>query len=353
MGHEYADTIAVAAAKGAVETLGPEVEPELYDRPSNNHQGVSWPYTEKMRIAPNPLETHAQGVAEQSNPGNASSRKQPEPRQRQDVPSWVYTLVANLAESLKHMVLETHILGSSNTTPVYFQSWQTMHDQSDHRYGHTFMTSTTIKSRLRKLTLQYRYGFLTVQTPTAIQEIHDAGTLEKKSTTDTCPYATAPTAATIPSKKPGATAHAAIYQPHVAWWARPPTPATTPIRTDLQPSLHISKKFLKRPHDHRRKSRSQNVIALVHQTHAPCGAATRALQHATHTMCTSAPAPPLKHDWRNFICTDGSVLANKKGPEPGIGAAVYIQPTTTSVNPQYLLQSSASTATSTANTQHV
>ena len=181
VGNEYADTIAVAAAKDAVETLGPEVEQDIYDRPSNQRQGVYWPYTEEIHVAPKPLPTHAPRAAEEPNHVDAHSRDQP--RRRKAVPSRIYTPVANLAESLKHLVHEMHKLGSSNTSSVYFQSWQTMHGQLDPRHSHTFMTSAAIKSRPRKLALQYRYGFL--PTFKLLKRY-------KKTTTDTCPLCHGP-----------------------------------------------------------------------------------------------------------------------------------------------------------------
>jgi hypothetical protein len=36
------------------------------------------------------------------------------------------------------------------------------------------------------------------------------------------------------------------------------------------------------------------------------------------------PIPPLMHDWKDFIYTDGSVLAADSHTFPGIGAAVYV-----------------------------
>ena len=65
-----------------------------------------------------------------------------------------------MKDSLKARIHSICHLGQSNTNTVYHASWTDMVKKIDHRYSHLFMTSTTVKSYVRKLVLQYRYGLL-------------------------------------------------------------------------------------------------------------------------------------------------------------------------------------------------
>jgi len=73
---------------------------------------------------------------------------------------------------------QRHKLGSSNTTTIYFDSWQRQLDSVDDTHSHMFMTSSKVTPRQRKRVLQYRYGLL----PT-YKMLHRY----KKASSATCP----------------------------------------------------------------------------------------------------------------------------------------------------------------------
>jgi hypothetical protein len=124
--------------------------------------------------------------------------------------------------------------------------------------------------------------------------------------------------------KPTTSAHAVLHAPRAESWTRPPRPTTTLAPADTKQSIQLTKAFTSRPKDTRQKRRSQPCITLLHLFGEAAGAGARASKLAIQTFCERTPAPPLRHDWRLFVSTDGSVLTDKPRGEPGIGAAVYI-----------------------------
>jgi len=66
----------------------------------------------------------------------------------------------------------------SNTTTIYFDSWQRQLNAIDDTHSHMFMTSSKVTPRQRKRVLQYRYGLL----PT-YKMLHRY----KKASSATCP----------------------------------------------------------------------------------------------------------------------------------------------------------------------
>jgi exonuclease III/ribonuclease HI len=109
-----------------------------------------------------------------------------------------------------------------------------------------------------------------------------------------------------------------------AWWTSPPSPTTMQPRTDCT-KLVPTPGFKKRPQDTKQRPRSRDLASLMSQDPRALGALSRAVRAATRAMALAVtPAAPLRFNWRDFIYTDGSVLANRQDVSPGIGAGVYI-----------------------------
>ena len=118
-----------------------------------------------------------------------------------------------------------------------------------------------------------------------------------------------------------------------AWWQALPTQATShPEATDATTST-ACRSATKRPMDTKQAPRSQDVIELLERDRTTMGALPRAIRQARTDLVDSLPpTPPLKHDWKDFIYTDGSVITSSGKSEPifpAIGAGVYIPRTET------------------------
>jgi hypothetical protein len=72
----------------------------------------------------------------------------------------VYTAIPNMAESLKAIMHRRRKTGMSDTSTVYYSSWQSQTNNTDEAHSHLFMTSSKVTPRQRKRVLQYRYGLL-------------------------------------------------------------------------------------------------------------------------------------------------------------------------------------------------
>jgi ribonuclease HI len=110
-------------------------------------------------------------------------------------------------------------------------------------------------------------------------------------------------------------------------WSAPPAIENDPTQapSDNKFVLKASSKFRNRPRDSQRAARSADLATLVKQNPAAVGALPRAVRTARIAIKREYPnVPALKHDWRDFIYTDGSVLQEDSKIEPGIGAGVYI-----------------------------
>lgn len=117
-----------------------------------------------------------------------------------------------------------------------------------------------------------------------------------------------------------------LHDESADWWLSPPgVPGNSQAS---RPDAHIlpcQGAFRRRPTDTKHRPRSEGIIQLLRYCTSAAGALPRALKAAKATLQRSLPTPPpLRHDWREFIYTDGSVLANSKNTLPGIGAGIYI-----------------------------
>jgi hypothetical protein len=65
-----------------------------------------------------------------------------------------------MAESLKAIMHRRRKTGMSDTSTVYYSSWQSQTNNTDEAHSHLFMTSSKVTPRQRKRVLQYRYGLL-------------------------------------------------------------------------------------------------------------------------------------------------------------------------------------------------
>jgi len=146
VGNEIADTLAVAVSKDQTTSLSYNIsEFNCECQQSNNREDMYWLYKEEERPPPPPNKAAAGGGREHAPP---------------PTPDLIPVPLPNMAESLKAQIHDHCKLGQSNQQSVYFSSWQRMHRQIHHKHSHLFLTSSTVKPRLRKLVLQYRYGHL-------------------------------------------------------------------------------------------------------------------------------------------------------------------------------------------------
>jgi ribonuclease HI len=144
VGNERADETAVEVSNGL--TAADHEDYQEYKDESNNRDDMYWLYTE--------AETTPNKAAEALAATAAAAGEDA------DQPDITFVPEPNLKESLKARIHSICHLGQSNTKTIYHASWTAMENKIDHRYSHVFMTSTTVKSYVRKLVLQYRYGLL-------------------------------------------------------------------------------------------------------------------------------------------------------------------------------------------------
>jgi ribonuclease HI len=115
-----------------------------------------------------------------------------------------------------------------------------------------------------------------------------------------------------------------LHDEGAAWWTSPPSPREMSPRAEST-KLALTPGFKKRPHDTKQRPRSKSLASLMGQDPHASGALPRAARAATRALPLAiTPAAPLRYNWRDFIYTDGSVLANREDVFPGIGAGVYI-----------------------------
>jgi hypothetical protein len=115
-----------------------------------------------------------------------------------------------------------------------------------------------------------------------------------------------------------------LHDERAAWWTTPPSLIAALPRTACTQITHTPG-FKKKPQDNKQRPRTMGLPSLMGQDpHAP-GALSRAARAASRAIAIAVtPATPLRYDWRDFVYTDGSVLADKEDVFPGIGAGVYI-----------------------------
>jgi ribonuclease HI len=95
------------------------------------------------------------------------------------------------------------------------------------------------------------------------------------------------------------------------WWQSPPQAGQS------ERAVRDTRKFRKCPLDIEVSKRTTSITGLMQESD-DTGRAVQSARNALRNM--HSPTPPLQHDWRQFIYTDGSVLPGR----PGIGAAVHI-----------------------------
>jgi ribonuclease HI len=134
VGNEIADETAVAVSNGVVA----EDETSSYLTPSNNRSDMYWLYEQ------------AEAKPKKGTPAGIAQAE----------PEHVFTPLSNITDALKAHTHKLRKLGSSNQDTIYFKSWTAARPTMDQKHSHLFMTSTTVKSRQRKLAIQYRYGLL-------------------------------------------------------------------------------------------------------------------------------------------------------------------------------------------------
>jgi len=136
--------------------------------PSNDRANQYWPHYRDTISKPDKKQSKNDG----------SHQQMPQKRNKKEETLTVYRTLPNMAESLKSAMHKRHKLGLSNTSTVYFKSWQSQLHCIDDTHSHLFMTSSKVTPQQRKRVLQYRYGLL----PT-YKLLHRY----KKVTNTTCP----------------------------------------------------------------------------------------------------------------------------------------------------------------------
>jgi hypothetical protein len=68
-----------------------------------------------------------------------------------------------LGDALKAVVHPVMKLGQANRESLYWQKWQATKEQIAHELSHTFMGSSKVPLKTKKLALQYRWGLLPTQ----------------------------------------------------------------------------------------------------------------------------------------------------------------------------------------------
>jgi hypothetical protein len=120
-----------------------------------------------------------------------------------------------------------------------------------------------------------------------------------------------------------------MHKEREAWWTHEPevqaTLAERPTGQANRFTTRTTSKLSKQPLDTKKGPRTQDLVNLTGQTTDVAGSQSRAVRAARDTLISLHPTPPqLRFDWRDFIYTDGSVLAEGANVFPGIGAAVYV-----------------------------
>jgi ribonuclease HI len=140
IGNEMADTGARLAASGKYDlTITDGADP---------YREVYYPRAQ----IPVPTQTQAQAAAE----GEAQPPEE-QPKTRETTP-------ANLGKALKRLSHAVHRLGKANLDTIYGQAWARVVSKTDGQTSNLFVNNTSITSREKKLTRQYRYGGLPTQT---------------------------------------------------------------------------------------------------------------------------------------------------------------------------------------------
>jgi len=112
-----------------------------------------------------------------------------------------------------------------------------------------------------------------------------------------------------------------IANADAAWWTQPPN---TPQHTTAY-DRRLPRTFRALPSDLKVPKRTASVATLTNESDM-----RRAVQRAKDVLTARyGSAPALRHDWRQFAYTDGSVLQGKGGGDdsiscPGIGAANHV-----------------------------
>jgi exonuclease III/ribonuclease HI len=135
LGNELADRAAVATAKG--EPISDDdcfhTREELLATPSNSRSHMYWPRTIAVSMGED-------GQEEQT-----------------------FRPLPTLGDALKAVVHPVMKLGQANRESLYWQKWQAAKEQIAHEFSHTFMGSSKVPFKTKKLALQYRWGLLPTQ----------------------------------------------------------------------------------------------------------------------------------------------------------------------------------------------
>ncbi len=131
IGNDRADKAAVAVAKGEISAN------QLYSNPtaSNMRANCCWPYLHEE-------EHHTDETT-----GETVSKVR-------------YTPLATIDKELRAHMHPLFKLGRANVDTVYYQAWDEMSIQIEHKYSHLFLTTPMSDIWLTRKIMQYRYGLL-------------------------------------------------------------------------------------------------------------------------------------------------------------------------------------------------
>jgi len=183
IGNEIADRAAVSVAKGTDKTsateasyMGDHSQSDNDDETEQDTSEVEDPLLAEAEEWPCHVASNTRG--DMYWPYTRTSTSQTDKATGQTTQTITQTPFANLAETLKQHMHKHRKLGGSDTTTVYFNSWQRLEKDIHQKYSHKFMTSSKVQSTVRKRAIQYRYGLLPAQ-----KLMHRY----KKSDTSLCP----------------------------------------------------------------------------------------------------------------------------------------------------------------------